>query len=43
MQIISKTDSIKDAEDKLKGIFSTTLSTLNSDGDLKLAAKMILK
>lgn len=39
MQIISKTDSIKDAEDKLKGIFSTTLSTLNSDGDLKLAAK----
>lgn len=39
MHIISKTDVTKDAEDKLKGILSTSQSTLNSDGDLKLAAK----
>ena len=39
MQIICKTDSTTDAEGKLKGIFSTSQSTLNSDGDLKLAAK----
>lgn len=39
MLIISKAERTKDAEDILKGIFSTSHSTLNSDGDLKLAAK----